>query len=183
MGTEFVDLGKIYLRGIKKEDYTEGLYNWANDDGVTHYMVTGLKPSIKESMEKLYNDIINNNAELVFTIVDKETDKAIGLVGLYSINLQVRSAEFRIIIGEKSFWGKGIGTECTKWIISYAFRSLNLNKVWLGVNEENLGAVKSYQKSGFVYEGKLRQEVYRNNQYYDIIRMSILKKEWERNNA
>ena len=57
MGTEFVDLGKIYLRGIKKEDYTEGLYNWANDDGVTHYMVTGLNPSIKESMEKLYNDI------------------------------------------------------------------------------------------------------------------------------
>lgn len=180
MAREFAVLKDVYLRGIRKEDFTEGLFFWANDQDVTHFMVTGLKPSIKEHMEKLFTDTINNDKELVFTIVDKQSDKAVGFVGLYQINPQVRSAEFRIIIGDRSFWGKGIGTECTKFIIKYAFESLNLNKVWLGVNDENIGAIKSYQKSGFVNEGRLRQEIYRNNRYYDAVRMSILKEEWEK---
>lgn len=180
---EFFSLKEVYLRGIQKEDFIEGLSYWANDQEVTHYMVTGLKPSTKEGMEKLYNDTISsilNGTEVVFTLVDKQSGKAIGIVGLYQINSQVRSAEFRILIGDKNFWGKGIGTECTNILVDYAFRNLNLNKVWLGVNEENLGAVKSYEKAGFVKEGKLRQEVYRNNKYYDAIRMSILRSEWEK---
>ncbi|MEK6845603.1 MAG: GNAT family protein [Nanoarchaeota archaeon] len=180
---EFFSLKEVYLRGIQKEDFTEGLFYWANDDEVTHYMVTGLKPSVKELMEKLYQDTVNNlsnGSEVVFTIVEKQSGKAIGLAGLYQINQQVRSAEFRILIGDKSFWGKGIGTECTNILVDYAFRNLNLNKVWLGVNEENLGAVKSYEKAGFIKEGKLRQEIYRNNKYYDAIRMSILRSEWEK---
>lgn len=182
MGKEFAILNDVYLRGIQKEDFTERMYNWANDDEVTHYMFTGLKPSTKEGMEKWFNDTINSinsNSEVVFTIVDKESDKPIGLVGLYSINHQIHSAEFRIIIGEKSYWGKGIGSECARWVIGYAFRSLNMNKVWLGVNEENLGAVKSYEKAGFIHEGRLRQEIYRNNRYYDAVKMSLLKSEWE----
>ncbi len=177
---EFFSLKEVYLRGIQKEDFTEGLFYWANDQEITHYMYIGLRPSIKEQMEKLYLDTINNEKEIVFAIVDKENDKAIGLVGLYQINYHVRSAEFRILIGDKTYWGKGIGTECAKAIIDYAFKNINLNKVWLGVSEENLGAVKSYEKSGFVFEGKLRKEIYRNNKYYDAIRMSILKEEWER---
>jgi len=181
MESLFFSFDKFYLRGIKLEDYTDGLFNWANNQEVTHYMVTGLKPSIKENFAKLYSDIINNPTEVVFTIVDKESDKAIGLVGLYRMDLQVRSAEFRIIIGDKKFWGKGIGTLCAKTIVDYAFRNLNLNKVWLGVNEENIGAYKSYLKAGFVEEGKLRQEIYRNNKYYDAIRMSFLRSEWNKN--
>ncbi len=178
MGKEFFILNRVYLRGIQKEDFTEGLFYWANDQEVTYYMVTGLKPSIKEKMEQLYLDTINNDKELVFAIVDKESDKTIGLVGLYQINPQVGSTEYRIIIGNKSFWGKGIGTECTNTLVNYAFRSLNLNKVWLGVNDENIGGVKSYEKSGFVREGMLRQEIYRNNKYYGAVRMSILRSEW-----
>ena len=178
MGKEFFIFEKVYLRGIRKEDFTEGLFFWANNQDVTCYMVTGLKPSIKENMEKLYFDTINNDKEIVFAIVDKNNDEAIGLVGRYKINHQLRSAEFRIIIGEKSFWGKGIGTECTKKIINYAFENINLNKIWLGVNHENIGAIRSYEKAGFVNEGRLRQEIYRNNKYYDAIRMSFLKEEW-----
>ncbi len=180
---EFFSLKEVYLRGIQKEDFTEGLFYWANDQEVTQYMVTGLKPSTKEGMEKLYNDTISSiqgGTEVVFAIVERQSGKNIGIVGLYQINQQVRSVEFRILIGDKSFWRKGIGTECTNILVDYAFRNLNLNKVWLGVNEENLGAVKSYEKAGFFREGKLRQEVYRNNKYYDAIRMSLLRNEWEK---
>ncbi len=173
------DLGKVYLRGIEKEDFTEGLYKWANDQEVTHYMVTGLKPSIRDSMAELYEKTRNDLSEIVFSIVEKKNNNLIGLVGLYRIDPQVSSAEFRIIIGEKDYWGKGIGTECCTKMIDYAFESLNLNKVWLGVNEENKGALQSYRNVGFSIEGVLKEEVYRNNRYYDLVRMSILRECWE----
>ncbi|MEK6858024.1 MAG: GNAT family protein, partial [Nanoarchaeota archaeon] len=68
--------------------------------------------------------------------------------------------------------------EVTKLLVQYAFDKLNLNKVYLGVNVENIGAVKSYEKTGFVHEGRLREEVYRNGRYYDVHKMSILRSEW-----
>ncbi len=166
------------LRGIEREDFTKGLYKWANDKEVTHYMVTGLKPSIKDNMGDLYERTRNSGEEIVFAILNKESD-LIGLTGLYRINPQVRSAEFRIIIGERDYWGKGIGTECCKQMIEYGFSNLNLNKVWLGVNEENKGALQSYMNAGFSTEGVLRDDVYRNARYYDLVRMSILRRCWE----
>ena len=172
------DLGEVCLRGIEREDFTKGLYKWANDQEVTNYMITGLKPSIKDNMVDLYERTRNSGEEVVFSIVEKENDGLIGLVGLYRIDTQIRSAEFRIIIGEKEYWGKGIGTECCKKIIDYGFESLNLNKVWLGVNEENVGGMKSYRKAGFSIEGILKDEVYRNGRYYGVVRMSILKRSW-----
>ena len=63
-------------------------------------------------------------------------------------------------------------------MIDYGFDKLNLNKIWLGVNSENKAAVKSYKAAGFVEEGVLRQEIYRNGRYYDATRMSILREEF-----
>jgi lysyl-tRNA synthetase class I len=40
--------------------------------------------------------------------------------------------------------------------------------------------VKSYEKSGFKIEGILRDEMYRNGRYYDMIRMSVLRPEYEK---
>jgi RimJ/RimL family protein N-acetyltransferase len=83
------------------------------------------------------------------------------------------------MIGEKEFWGKGYGTEINNLVLDYGFRKLNLHKIYLGVNADNKGAVKSYKKSGFKYEGTKRDEIYRNGRYYDAIMMSILRNEYK----
>lgn len=171
---------KIYLRGIEKEDYTERLCKWANDSEFNRYLSYGLKPATVEAMEKLYEDLINKE-NAIFAIVDKKTEKTIGLVGLHHFNWQIRSAEYTIHIGEKEFWGSGAACEATDFILKYAFETLNLNKVYLGVNEANVKAVNFYKKNKFIYEGKMRAEIFRENKYFDSIRMSILRKEYEKN--
>jgi ribosomal-protein-alanine N-acetyltransferase len=178
MKTPFIVGEKIYLRGLEKKDLADNLFNWSNDSEVTYYMYTGLKPSNLDMLEKEYDQLVHSDKDVVMAIVDKKTDAHIGNAGLYSINWLYRSAEFRIIIGEKKFWGKGYGTEATKLVIDYGFDKLNLNKLWLGVNADNAAAVKSYRNAGFVEEGVLRQEIYRNSKYYDAVRMSILREEF-----
>lgn len=178
MKTPFITGEKLYLRGLEREDLKGNMSNWANDSEVTYYMYTGLKPNTMGALEKEYETIVHSDKDVVFALIDKKTNEHIGNAGLYTINWLYRSAEYRILIGEKSYWSKGYGAEAAKLIIDYGFDKLNLNKVWLGVNAENKGAVKSYKNVGFKDEGTLREEIYRNGKYYDALRMSILRSEF-----
>ena len=177
MNDPFIVGKKLYLRGIEKIDLMN-IVNWINDSKVTYYLVIGEKPAHLELITEQWERGIKSSDEITFTIVEKRKNKMIGWCGFYSINWISRAAEYRIFIGDKNYWNKGFGTEVTKLLLKYGFEKLNLNKVFLGVNAANRGALRSYEKAGFVKEGVLREEVYRNNQYYDAIRMSVLRKEY-----
>jgi RimJ/RimL family protein N-acetyltransferase len=168
----------LYLRGLEKSDLTGNMFQWANDAEVTHYMFMGGMPNTIEQLEEEYEQLIRSPKDVVFAVVDKESDTHIANVGLYCIEWIGRSAELRIVIGERDFWGRGYGTEATKLTVAYGFEKLNLNSVYLGVNAEHVGAIKAYQNAGFVREGTMRQYIYRNSRYYDAIRMSILREEY-----
>lgn len=175
---------RLYLRGIEKKDLSGNIFQWPNDSEVTYYMVMGAIPNSgslycsQNTLEEEYEKLRKNQKDIVFAIVDKKSDNMIGVAGLYDIRWIPRLADFRILIGEKDFWGKGYGTEATKLVVAYAFDKLNLNKVCLGVNIENKRAIKIYRNAGFIEEGVLKKEQYRNGRYYDVIKMRILRKEY-----
>lgn len=169
---------KVYLRGIEREDLKGDYFQWPNDWEVTKFMFRGDRPSRMEILEDYYNHVIRSPTDIELIIVDKKSDKPIGVAGLHNINWIGRTAEYRIMIGDKSFWSKGYGTEVANLMLFYAFDRLNINRVWLGVNAEQKGGIQSYKNSGFKEEGVLRQEQYRNGRYYDIVRMSILREEY-----
>ena len=168
---------KIYLRGLTRTDLSGPMFQWANDPEVTHFMFMGWRPNTEEGLQKEYDAAISGDTNVLFAICDKKTDLHIGNAGLHDIRWISRSAEYRIIIGNQKFWNKGVGQETAKLLTAYGFSKLNLNKIWLGVNKDNKAGVQSYKKSGFVEEGILRQEIYRNGKYYDAVRMSILRQE------
>lgn len=178
MKNPFIIGRKIYLRGLERADLTGPMFQWANDSKVTHYMFMGLRPNSIELLQNEYDCLNSSEKDFVFAIIDTKTDKHIGNSGLYSVNWIARSAEYRIIIGDKKFWSKGVGQETAKLVLDYGFNKLNLNRIWLGVNADNKAGVVSYRKSGFIEEGVLRQEIYRNGKYYDAIRMSVLRREY-----
>jgi len=168
---------QVYLRGLELGDL-ENLVCWMNNSEVTYYLFMGDRPANLERLKEQFERERRSQNDIVFAVMHKESDTHIGWTGLYTINWISRSAEFRNFIGEKTHWNKGIGTEVAKLLIKYAFNKLNLNKVWLGVNTEHKGAIRSYEKAGFVREGILRQEIYRNGKYYDAVRMSIVRQEY-----
>jgi len=102
----------------------------------------------------------------------------IGTTGLYSVREIYRSWEFRILIGKPGELGRGIGTEACRMVLDWAFSRLNAHRVWLGLNQENMGAFKCYQKCGFKTEGVLRDELWCNGKYVNAVRMGILEDEW-----
>jgi RimJ/RimL family protein N-acetyltransferase len=174
----FLEAKRIYLRGIEKKDLEGLFFQWANDKEVTRFLFMGVFPNILENLQDWFEQIRKSKEDIVLMIIDKNSDKEIGFCGFHQIRWIHRSAEYRIFIGEKDFWGKGLGQEATKIMLRYGFELLNFNRIWLGVNASHQRAVNSYLKCGFTKEGILRQEIYRNSIYYDVIRMSILRCEY-----
>ena len=78
---------------------------------------------------------------------------------------------------DKRCWNKGYGKEAVLLLLEFAFKSLNLNKVYLDVGAFNQKAVNIYKSLGFEKDGILRQDVYMNGQYIDVIRMSAIESE------
>lgn len=169
---------KIYGRGLQRNDLP-AMVEWINDHEVTRLLFMGSRPVTIESLEKEWERDQHDASVVTLAVCARENDEFIGTTGLYVINWIMRSAEFRIFLGNKKYWNRGIGTECTKLMAVYGFEKLNLNRIWLGVNADNIGGVRAYEKAGFAREGVLRQEQYRNFRYYDAIRMSMLRSEYE----
>ena len=141
MNHEFLTGQKLYLRGLEKADLAGSMFQWHNDAEVTRYMIAGAMPNTLAVLEAEFDQLTASPNDVVFAIVDQTTDAHIGNIGLYNIRWLVRAAELRIIIGEKSCWGKGYGLEATRLAVAYAFDRLNLNKVFLGVSAAHQAAL------------------------------------------
>jgi len=174
----FLSCGNAYVRGLEKSDLPS-LASWINDHDVTRLLFTGHRPALTERLVEQWEQEWRSQSDFVFAVCMKEDDRFVGTTGLYNVNGIMRTAEFRIFLGDKTIWGRGVGTSATRMMVFYGFEKLNLNRVWLGVNAENVGGVKAYERARFVREGVLRQEQYRNFRYYDVVRMSMLRSEYE----
>ncbi|CAK0768679.1 (ribosomal protein S5)-alanine N-acetyltransferase [Gammaproteobacteria bacterium] len=173
----FITGQQTYLRSLARADLP-ALLNWTTDREVTRYLYRGAFPAHLETLERAYEAMLNSSIEAEVAIGTREDDVLIGIGGLHNINTIAHSAELRILLGEKRYWGKGHGTEATQLLLAWAFEVLNLHKVWLGVNAAQANAVRVYEKVGFTREGLLRDEIWRNGRYYDAARMSLLAAEY-----
>jgi RimJ/RimL family protein N-acetyltransferase len=102
----------------------------------------------------------------------------VGNCGFHEIDWRNRSAEVGIFIGDKAYWNKGIGTQVMRLLVGYGFDTLNLHRIWLQVYANNLRAIRSYEKTGFVHEGRKREAEIKQGQYIDLLLMSILDHEY-----
>ena len=176
----FLEGEKVCLRGMVPADL-EHYRRWLDSSVATHFLEMGWRPTSDKELEATFESSTNSSDSVVLMIMDKQRDQPVGTTGLYLIHWVCRRAQFRILIGDSSVWNKGLGTDATKLIIQYGFQRLNLETIYLGVNAENLGALRSYEKAGFVVEGRQRRFIYRNGVYYDVVNMSILREEFLNN--
>lgn len=177
-GPSFLTGRRVFLRGAQRSDCA-AMAAWLDDHDVTRLLFMGGRPANVELLEEEWARDQRDPNVAVFAVCTPGERRFIGTTGLYGINWVMRTGEFRIFLGDKTSWNRGVGTECAKLVVAYGFDKLNLNRIWLGVNADNSAGVRAYEKAGFVREGVLRQEQYRNFRYYDVIRMGFLRSEYE----
>lgn len=162
----------IKLRPFEKTDI-EACKEWINDPEIAKGILRVLPVSMHEHI-KWYESIIGDKSRVTFAIETIKDRKYIGNTGLMNVDWRNRKGMLWIYI-DKRVWNKGYGKEAVSLLLEFAFKSLNLNKVYLDVAAYNEKAIKMYKAVGFREEGFLKEDVFIDGQYTDVSRMSILK--------
>jgi diamine N-acetyltransferase len=173
---------RIRFRAIEKEDLPL-FVAWLNDPDVRRGILLHTPVSQTEEdgwYERMLTRPVDEHVmalEVKLPVADENSQKwkMIGSVAFDSINWRVRSAEFGILIGDKSFWNQGYGTEAVRLLVQHGFNTLNLNRIFLHVFENNPRAIRAYEKAGFTLEGRERQAEFKDGRYIDVLRMSKLR--------
>ena len=106
--------------------------------------------------------------------------KPIGRIHLWAIeerHRHHRNTNIGISIASE-YQGKGYGSEAIKWILNWAFQMAGLHRVGIGGFSYNPGALKLYDRLGFVYEGREREAVWYDGRWHDHIFFGMLEGEW-----
>lgn len=160
----------IYKR-VNKEHISTDYVNWINDPEVNTFLETRGGYTLE-----LLNTYIENQYEkeaYFWAIHLKETRKHIGNIKIDPIDIETKSGEYGILIGDKESWGKGYAKEATNTILNFCFNELALSKVTLGVIENNVSAVALYKKIGFKIDKIIIGTKEYNHQISNSLRMSI----------
>lgn len=128
-----------------------------------------------DELEILYEKHVLDQSERRF-VIDVDGQFA-GVVELMYIDYLHRNTEIQIIVDSK-FQGQGLAQEALAKGVEYAFKVLNMHKVYLYVDVDNAAAVHIYKKLGFIEEGRLRNHFFAEGCYHDSFVMGYLIDEY-----
>lgn len=167
----------VRLRPIEREDLPRYVA-WFGDPEVRRHLTIYLPFSLAQE-ERWYERMLDGveGGDNVLLAIETLEGVHIGNIGLHNIDWKDRSAELGIVIGEKSYWGRGYGARAIRTFLRVAFEEMNLHRVFLRVDSDNARGIRCYQKCGFQKEGLMRDAVFREGQYHDQLLMSVLESE------
>ncbi|NNC11370.1 GNAT family N-acetyltransferase [Planctomonas sp. JC2975] len=134
-------------------------------------------PMTRAAFEARLAGNAESSARNVQFVIDAD-GVAVGTVSLFDVDELARHGEVGIALVAEAR-GKGIGTEAMSQLLEFAFVRCNLRRVHLEAIASNAGAIRSYEKAGFVVEGRQREHAWVRGRYEDNVVMGLLRSEWE----
>ncbi|MEO5885863.1 MAG: GNAT family protein [Candidatus Limnocylindrales bacterium] len=137
-------------------------------------------PMRADEIERFFAARVIGPEAMAMAIHEVAGDRLVGTCAFSQLDGDNGSALYHITIGEKDAWGQGYGTEATRLMLDHAFGALGLHRVALFVFAFNERAIRAYRRCGFVLEGRSRESIHRDGQWWDELAMSVLESDWRR---
>lgn len=170
--------GKICnLRKLKLSDAGD-IFKWRRSRNVQKFFPTNIDKNF-DKHEKWVKKIIKSKYNKYF-IIEKKNKIKVGVCYLIDINFFHKKAEFGYYLSNKNHYGKGYGLESQFLTINFAFDEMFLNKIICENLENNQKVLNIHKKFGFKLDGVKREEIFKNNKYFDIYLMSLLRKDYDK---
>lgn len=168
----------LYLTDIK-ETHLDLIYKWKNDFELNDLVIAPPFPVSELAVKQWLQDNQKDRNQVLFGVFCHDSHQFIGIARLMFIDWISRTADVGLYIGERTYRGKGLGTEIVHMILSYGFECLNLRKLSLRVLESNIPAVKCYESCGFTREGCLVNHYWIDGDYKNAVLMSIFNDKFQ----
>lgn len=172
------------LKGLKtsirpiEEDDIETMYQWYNDQEVNLWSSGAWPLNTLQTKDQLAVKFLDGSPDTYrYSILD-QNNLLIGTLGFKEINGPARSAALFIVIGDKTYWSKGYGTDALIIFTRFLFTQWNFHRISLDTWDKNIRAIRAYEKVGFKIEGRQREARYVLGNYHDAILMGLLRTEF-----
>jgi diamine N-acetyltransferase len=155
-------------------EHTPLVMTWVNDREVMQYFANR-QSDIREEDERRYiESLTESKTDRAFSIFDG--DEYVGQCSINQIYWPAKNGRLFIVIRREA-QGRGLGPAALRALFSIAWDELELHKVWLIVRKDNRSAQSMYLKLGFDFEGVLKDEYCVADRYYDMVRMSLVRRD------
>ncbi len=153
---------EIILRNLTKKD-SQYFIKWWRDKELIALTSGDFTSLSDQEIQKQVDEMATDKNSVHFMI---EADgKIVGHVNLNKIDEE--TAELQIVIGEKDYWGKGIGQDAIIQILKKAVK-IRYKKIITEVRPENQRAINLYKQTGFLY---IRNKKYDNPNQLEVLIM------------
>ncbi|MGH2559165.1 MAG: GNAT family N-acetyltransferase [Thermomicrobiales bacterium] len=164
----------VRLRPIGPDDLSL-LRRWFEDPETMRHWGTGAPLVTPHAFQDDLQGRFARFDEAGYFMIEPAEGSPIGRIDFERLSARIRSAEVMILIGDPSARGKGYGTDAMIALLRYLFHERNLHRVSLTVLAWNERAIRSYEKVGFVVEGRLRDDHFFDGRYHDQMVMGMLR--------
>ena len=144
----FIESQRLLIRQLSYEDNIDDYLSWMQN--LNNTFIESVDSNI--SKNDLYNYINEKNSKpnaLLLGIFDKQTNKHIGNGKFEPINYSENFAVMGLFIGDVGYRGKGVFKEFIECCVNKILLPMGIKTLLLGVNKENVSAIKAYSKAGF----------------------------------
>lgn len=170
---------KVYLKAIEEEDLGK-LKEWRNLPNYRKYFREYREINTAMQNKWFQNTVLNDKNTIMFSVFNASTDEIIGCCGLCYINWVHRHADLSLYIGYKGEYidDFGFAEDACSVLFDYAFKELNLHKIWTEIYEFDNKKKNLYDKFSFKEDGRLRENYFYDGKWWDSRILSLLVTEY-----
>lgn len=154
--------GKITLRPLTENDW-EFLFKWNSDPEILYYSEGDDVTSYTlEQIQQIYRGVSQN----AFCFIFEVDGDPVGEAWLQKMNLEriirkypdLDCRRIDLMIGEKEYWGRGIGTKVIGLLARFGFEDEKADIIFgCDIADYNSASLKAFKKAGFEIDGKIEQ--------------------------
>lgn len=169
---------RLVLRALRRSD-AEDVFDYAKQLDVARHTLWDPHRSLQDTFAFLdfVDDQHRSGKAFVWGIVHKDEGRVVGTVGLANYAAQHSRAEMGFAIGQR-YWGKGYTPEAVRVVLSFAFGAMELNRVEAYCKVENVASARVLEKTGFLFEGTLRQREFIKGRYEDLKLYAMVREDY-----
>lgn len=141
---------RFVMRALTAADATQRYLGWLHDQAASKYIVTAAQTRALEELQGYVREREGRDDVLFLGIFDRSSGVHIGNIKYEPVDRDLGYAVMGMLIGDAAYRGHGVAAEVLKASGAWLRRHRGVRQIVLGVETENVAAIRAYEKVGFV---------------------------------
>ncbi len=171
---------RLILREFEEDDWPDVLAYQSDPLYLRYYAWTDrTNEEVKDFVQMFINQQhAQPRIKFQLAMTLKSEDRLIGNCGVRMDAPDAHEADIGYELASQ-YWGQGLATEAAREMMRFGFTHFGLHRIWSYCIAENAGSARVLKKIGMQYEGRLRENEYFKDRWWDTLIFGILESEWK----